>query len=100
MTQTTCSPGFAAPGSGYTCGPSPCPYGLAGSRAMDLPRLRLPWPQRRGAPLRRTVQSALGAVVALTRLLGWLVPTGGPSYPRKPLSFATGVANGVYEKYG
>lgn len=67
---------------------------------MDLPRPRLPWPRTRGARLRRVVQGALAASVALALLLWWLLPSGGPSYPRRPLSFATGVANGVYEKYG
>ncbi|NUS17332.1 MAG: TAXI family TRAP transporter solute-binding subunit [Streptomyces sp.] len=67
---------------------------------MDLRRLRLLWPQGRRARLRRAVQSALGAAVALALLLWWLLPSSGPSYPHRPLSFATGVANGVYEKYG
>lgn len=67
---------------------------------MDLPRLRLLWPQGRGARLRRAVQGALAAAVALALLVWWLLPSGGPAYPRRPLSFATGVANGVYEKYG
>ncbi|WP_225847407.1 TAXI family TRAP transporter solute-binding subunit [Streptomyces sp. HPF1205] len=49
---------------------------------------------------RRALQSALAASSALALLLWWLLPSGGPSYPHRPISFATGVANGVYEKYG
>lgn len=49
---------------------------------------------------RRLVQVLLAAVSALALLVWWLVPTGGSSYPKAPLSLATGVANGVYEKYG
>jgi TRAP transporter TAXI family solute receptor len=67
---------------------------------MDRRVLHLLWPQGRRARLRRGVQGALGAVVALALLVWWLVPSDGPSYPRRPVSFATGVANGVYEKYG
>jgi TRAP transporter TAXI family solute receptor len=67
---------------------------------MDLPRLRVPWPQGRRGWRRRALQSVLAAGSALALLLWWLLPAGGPDYPRTPLSFATGVANGVYEKYG
>jgi TRAP transporter TAXI family solute receptor len=66
---------------------------------MDLRRLRTPWPQGRRAR-RRTLQTVLAAASALALLLWWLLPAGGPGYPRTPLNFATGVANGVYEKYG
>jgi TRAP transporter TAXI family solute receptor len=41
---------------------------------------------------------AVGAVMAL--LLWWLLPSDGPAYPHKPLNFATGAPDGVYEKYG
>ncbi|WP_328916558.1 MULTISPECIES: TAXI family TRAP transporter solute-binding subunit [unclassified Streptomyces] len=49
---------------------------------------------------RRVLQSALAVASALALLLWWLLPSDGPSYPRQPISFATGVADGVYEKYG
>lgn len=49
---------------------------------------------------RRALQVLLAAASVLALLLWWLLPTGGPSYPRAPMSLATGVANGVYEKYG
>jgi TRAP transporter TAXI family solute receptor len=39
-------------------------------------------------------------VSVLALLLWWLLPSNGPSYPRRPISFATGVAHGVYEEYG
>jgi TRAP transporter TAXI family solute receptor len=67
---------------------------------MKLPRLGLLWPQGRRARLRRALQTALAAASVLALLLWWLPPSSGPSYPRAPLFFATGVANGVYEKYG
>ena len=49
---------------------------------------------------RRALQTGLATASVLALLLWWLLPSNGPSYPRAPLSFATGVANGVYEKYG
>ncbi|UWE11833.1 TAXI family TRAP transporter solute-binding subunit [Actinacidiphila bryophytorum] len=67
---------------------------------MDLPRLRALWPQGRRARRRRALQTVLAAGSALALLLWWLLPSGGPGYPKAPVSFATGVANGVYEKYG
>ncbi|WP_329174034.1 TAXI family TRAP transporter solute-binding subunit [Streptomyces sp. NBC_01477] len=67
---------------------------------MDLPRPGVLWPQGRRARRRRALQTVLAAASALALLVWWLVPSGGPGYPRAPLSFATGVANGVYEKYG
>ncbi|HEY5833913.1 TAXI family TRAP transporter solute-binding subunit [Streptomyces sp.] len=58
-------------------------------------------PERAGrARRRRSVQAALAATSVFALLLWWLLPSSGPSYPRAPVSFATGVANGVYEKYG
>lgn len=67
---------------------------------MNLPRLSVLWPQGRRARRRRALETVLAAASALALLLWWLLPSGGPGYPRTPLSFATGVANGVYEKYG
>jgi TRAP transporter TAXI family solute receptor len=49
---------------------------------------------------RRAVQAGLAAASALALLLWWLLPSGGTSYPRAPISLATGVANGVYDTYG
>lgn len=67
---------------------------------MSPSRLRRLWPRTRQARIRRAAQGALavGAVMAL--LLWWLLPSDGPSYPHKPLNFATGAPDGVYEKYG
>jgi TRAP transporter TAXI family solute receptor len=67
---------------------------------MDLPRPRLLWQRSRRLRRRRVLQAVLAGGSALALLLWWLLPSGGPDYPRAPLSFATGVANGVYEKYG
>jgi TRAP transporter TAXI family solute receptor len=67
---------------------------------MDRRVLRPLWPQGRRARLLRALQGALGTAVALALLAWWLAPSDGPAYPHRPLSFATGVANGVYEKYG
>ncbi|BBB00675.1 putative secreted protein [Actinacidiphila reveromycinica] len=61
---------------------------------MDLTRLG----RRLGT--RRALQVVLASASALALLLWWLLPTDGPSYPRGPISLATGVQNGVYEKYG
>jgi hypothetical protein len=55
---------------------------------------------RGGFGTRRTLQAVLAAASALALLLWWLLPSDGPSYPDKPISLATGVENGVYEKYG
>jgi uncharacterized protein len=49
---------------------------------------------------RRIAQAALAAMAAVSLLLWWLLPSGGPSYPHRPVSFATGVPDGVYEEYG
>ncbi|SEN38629.1 TAXI family TRAP transporter solute-binding subunit [Actinacidiphila rubida] len=49
---------------------------------------------------RRVLQAVLAGASALALLLWWLLPSQGPSYPHRPLSLATGVANGVYETYG
>jgi TRAP transporter TAXI family solute receptor len=49
---------------------------------------------------RRAAQVALSTTAALALLLWWVLPSDGPSYPHRPISIATGVANGVYEKYG
>ncbi|WNI18380.1 TAXI family TRAP transporter solute-binding subunit [Actinacidiphila sp. ITFR-21] len=54
----------------------------------------------RSSRRRRALQAVLAAASALALLLWWLLPSDGPSYPRAPVSFATGVANGVYETYG
>lgn len=67
---------------------------------MDLHRPRVPWPKARRVSRRRALQTALAAASALALLLWWLLPADGPGYPRTPVSFATGVADGVYEKYG
>jgi TRAP transporter TAXI family solute receptor len=57
---------------------------------MDLPRLGR----------HRALQASLAGASALALLLWWLLPSGGPSYPRQPISFSTGVRDGVYETYG
>ncbi|SEG04455.1 hypothetical protein SAMN05216223_10328 [Actinacidiphila yanglinensis] len=49
---------------------------------------------------RRAFQVVLAAASALALLLWWLLPSSGPSYPKGPISLATGVQSGVYEKYG
>jgi TRAP transporter TAXI family solute receptor len=67
---------------------------------MSLPLLRRLWPRGRRARVRRAAEAALAVGAALALLLWWLPRPDGPSYPRKPLNFATGVAHGVYEKYG
>jgi len=69
---------------------------------MDLSRLR---GRLRGHPrgrlgTRRALQVVLATVSALALLLWWLLPSGGPSYPKRPISLATGVRDGVYDKYG
>lgn len=62
------------------------------------PRLRgLP---RRPGSRRRWLQAGLAAASALALLLWWLLPSDGPSYPHRPISIATGVPDGVYERYG
>lgn len=40
----------------------------------------------------------MAAVLAL--LLWWLLPSGSPPYPHRPVSIATGSPSGVYETYG
>jgi TRAP transporter TAXI family solute receptor len=69
---------------------------------MDLSHLggRLRGQLRGGLGTRRTLQAVLASASALALLLWWLLPSDGPSYPKAPISLATGVANGVYEKYG
>ncbi|MEE4545505.1 TAXI family TRAP transporter solute-binding subunit [Streptomyces sp. V4-01] len=57
-------------------------------------------PARGGISRRRALQAVLAAVSALALLLWWLLPSGGPSYPHRPISLATGVRNGVYDLYG
>jgi TRAP transporter TAXI family solute receptor len=52
-----------------------------------------------GIGRRHFVQASLAVAAALALLLWWLVPSGGPSYPGQPISFSTGVRNGVYETY-
>ncbi|MFC4035101.1 TAXI family TRAP transporter solute-binding subunit [Streptomyces polygonati] len=54
----------------------------------------------RAAGRRRAVQAVLAAASALALLLWWLLPSDGPSYPKAPISLATGVADGVYDTYG
>ncbi|MYS24519.1 hypothetical protein GA0115240_16513 [Streptomyces sp. DvalAA-14] len=49
---------------------------------------------------RRALQAVLATASALALLLWWLLPSDGPSYPKAPISLATGVADGVYETYG
>ncbi|WP_078901619.1 TAXI family TRAP transporter solute-binding subunit [Actinacidiphila yeochonensis] len=49
---------------------------------------------------RRALQALLAAASALALLLWWLLPSDGAAYPRAPISLATGVSDGVYEKYG
>jgi TRAP transporter TAXI family solute receptor len=65
---------------------------------MDLTRPGRVLGRRLGT--RRALQVLLATASALALLLWWLLPTGGPSYPKSPVSLATGVRNGVYEKYG
>jgi TRAP transporter TAXI family solute receptor len=57
--------------------------------------MNLPRPGRHRAP-----QAALAGASALALLLWWLLPASGPSYPRRPISFSTGVRDGVYQTYG
>lgn len=66
---------------------------------MDLLARPRRWAAGRAAR-RRAAQVALASTSVVALLLWWLLPSTGPSYPHKPISFATGVANGVYEKYG
>lgn len=66
---------------------------------MDLSRLGARLRDSAGGR-RRAFQTLLAAASALALLLWWLLPSDGPSYPKTPLSFATGVADGVYETYG
>jgi TRAP transporter TAXI family solute receptor len=72
---------------------------------MDLPRPGTSCkgraaPARPAGQRRRAFQMALAAASVFALLLWWLLPSHDPSYPRAPVSFATGAANGVYEKYG
>jgi TRAP transporter TAXI family solute receptor len=72
---------------------------------MDLSHLggrllRLGAPLRGRLAARRVLQGALAAASALALLVWWLLASEGPSYPKAPISLATGVSNGVYEKYG
>jgi len=69
---------------------------------MDLARLcgRLRGRLRGGPGTRCVLRLLLAAASALALLLWWLLPSGGPSYPRSPISLATGVSNGVYDEYG
>lgn len=68
---------------------------------MDLPHLEKRAGGRPGrVGRRRAAQIVLASASVLALLLWWLLPSNGPSYPHRPVSFATGVANGVYEKYG
>ena len=69
---------------------------------MDLARLcgRLRARPRGGPGTRCVLRLLLAAASALALLLWWLLPSGGPSYPRSPISLATGVSNGVYDEYG
>lgn len=47
----------------------------------------------------RAVRGA-GVLLLITgMLIWWLAPTGQDRYPQRPLSFATGVRTGVYERY-
>ncbi|UGY93998.1 TAXI family TRAP transporter solute-binding subunit [Streptomyces gobiensis] len=48
---------------------------------------------------RRILQAAGVVVVALGLLLWWLLPGGSPA-PSGPVTFATGVPTGVYDRYG
>lgn len=54
----------------------------------------------RGVGTRRGLQAVLAAASVLALLLWWLLPTDGPAYPHRPITLATGVADGVYETYG
>jgi uncharacterized protein len=60
---------------------------------MELPRPA-------GRTRRRTLQAGFAAASVLALLVWWLLPANSPSYPHRPVSLATGVASGVYQKYG
>jgi TRAP transporter TAXI family solute receptor len=49
---------------------------------------------------RRALQGLLATASVLALLLWWLLPSDGPSYPKAPISLATGVTDGVYDTYG
>jgi TRAP transporter TAXI family solute receptor len=73
---------------------------------MDLSHLggrvrrRLDAGHRNGGGRRRALQAVLAVASVLALLLWWWLPSGGPSYPHRPISLATGVTDGVYERYG
>jgi uncharacterized protein len=69
------------------------------AEAGRIPRVtRLPRLSR--AARRRLVRVVCALAVAAGLLLWWLVPASGISYPHGPITFATGVPTGVYQKYG
>jgi uncharacterized protein len=49
---------------------------------------------------RRVLQTGFAVAAVLALLLWWLLPSETPSYPHRPVSFATGSRSGVYETYG
>jgi TRAP transporter TAXI family solute receptor len=49
---------------------------------------------------RRAVQGSLAGGAAAALLGWWLMPSEGVAYPKRPITLATGVSDGVYEKYG
>jgi len=73
-------------------------------RAAHWVRRSADWTGRRPTVFslgpRRASQVALTAASLLALLLWWVLPAKGPSYPHRPITFATGVANGVYDTYG
>lgn len=71
-----------------------------GVRLRDQLRGRLFGHSSGGPGTRRTLQVVLATASALALLLWWLMPSDGPSYPKRPISLATGARDGVYEKYG
>jgi len=59
-----------------------------------------PLPGGRRVSRRRATQGVTATAVVVGLLLWWLLPVGADSYPHGPVTVATGVPAGVYDKYG